>query len=142
MLVQTDVSGDAKPPKAGPGFIRLNSLVYRLEMLLITLAILLILFYWRLLIVRDLNIYATVFWIVWPDLASFVPIGLVARGSKDWPRWGSSLYNFFHTFLVIIPLFAAWSLITGTVQWSLLGWAGHITVDRSVGYYLRSRVSK
>jgi len=136
------VSADASPPRAGPAFLRLNSVVYRLEMLLVTVAIVLVLFYWRLFVARDLNIYTTIFWIVWPDLASFVPIGLAGRGSRDWPRWGASLYNFFHTFLVVVPVLAIWSLVVGSIQWELLGWVGHITMDRSVGYYLRARVSK
>ncbi len=63
------------------------------------------------------------------------------RGAKEWPYWGPGLYIFFHTFLVWIPVFALWSTLSGAVQWTLLGWAGHIRADRSVGYYLRA-VSK
>ncbi|HZY94261.1 MAG TPA: hypothetical protein VFE98_05280 [Candidatus Bathyarchaeia archaeon] len=133
------VSIDAKPPKSGPGFLRLNSLAYRLEMLLFTIVIVVVLFYWRLFVTRDLNVYLTLFWLVWPDLASFIPIGLAARGSKNWPRWGSTLYNSVHTFPVWILVFTAWSLITGSIQWPLLGWAAYITLDRSAGYYLRAR---
>jgi len=108
-------------------------------MLLLTIAILLILFYWRLFMVKDLNVYLTVFWIVWPDLGSFIPIGLAASGGKDWPRWGSSLYNFLHTLLVPIPVLAVWSVLVGSIRWPVLGWIGHITADRAVGYYLRAR---
>jgi hypothetical protein len=61
-----EVSEDAKPPCAGPGFLRLNSIAYRLEMLLITILLLVILFYWRLFVVKDLNLLATVFWIIFP----------------------------------------------------------------------------
>jgi hypothetical protein len=137
-----DISEDAKPPKAGPGFLRLNSRIYRLEMLLVTIFIIMILFYWRLFVVRDLNVFLTVFWIAWPDIGSFIPIGLAARGRKDWPRWGSTLYNVLHTFLAAIPVFAIWSLLTGSIQWPLLGWFGHITMDRTVGYYLRAGPKK
>jgi len=133
-----EVSEDAKPPRTGPGFLRLNSIAYRLEMLLITITLLVVLFYWRLFVVKDLNLLVTVFWVVFPDLGSFIPIGLAVRGGKEWPRWGPGLYNFFHTFLVWIPVFAIWSIMSGAVQWPLLGWAGHITADRSVGYYLRA----
>ena len=133
-----NASEDAKPPRAGPGFLRLNSMAYRLEMLLITIILLVVLFYWRLFVVKDLNLLATVFWIVFPDLASFIPIGLAMRGAKEWPHWGPGLYNFFHTLLVWIPVFAIWSMSSGAIQWPLLGWAGHITADRSVGYYLRA----
>ena len=133
-----EVSKDAKPPGAGPAFLRLNSLAYRLEMLLITIILLVVLFYWRLFVFKDLNLLTTVFWIIFPDLASFIPIGVAVRGAKEWPRWGPSIYNFFHTFLVWTPVFAIWSILSGGVQWPLLGWAGHITADRSVGYYLRA----
>src|SRR2546428_8239389 len=128
-----EVPETANPPRAGPGFLRLNSLAYRLEMLLITIILLIVLFYWRLFVVKDLNLLATVFWIIFPDLASFIPIGLAMRGSKEWPRWGPGLYNIFHTLLVWIPVFAIWSILSGAVQWPLLGWAGHITADPSVG---------
>ena len=107
-------------------------------MLLITIILLVVLFYWRLFVVNDLNLLTTVFWIVFPDLGSFIPIGLAMREAKEWPRWGPSLYNFFHTFLVWIPVFAVWSILSGGVQWPLLGWAGHITADRPVRYYLRA----
>ena len=133
-----EVSEDAKPPRTGPGFLRLNSIAYRLEMLLLTIILLVVLFYWRLFVVKDLNLLATVFWIIFPDLASFIPIGVAMRGGKEWPRWGPGLYNLFHTLLVWIPVFAVWSILSGAIQWPLLGWAGHITADRSVGYYLRA----
>jgi len=132
-----EVSEDAKPPRTGPGFLRLNSIAYRLEMLLITIILLIVLFYWRLFVVKDLNLLSTVFWIIFPDLASFIPIGLAMRRAKEWPNWGSGLYNLFHTLLVWIPVLAIWSVLSGAIQWPLLGWAGHITADRSVGYYLR-----
>src|SRR3989442_14408994 len=106
------MSEDAKPPKAGPSFLRLNSTIYRLEMLLVTVAIILILFYWRLLLVRDLNVYVTIFWILWPDLGSFIPIGLATRGGRTWPGWGSSLYNFLHTLLVAVSLLAVLEFLT------------------------------
>ena len=140
--VSHQASTDASPPKFGPGFLRLNSTIYRLEMLLITLAIVSVLFYWRALVTRDLNIPATIFWLAWPDVASFVPIGLATRGTRAWPSWGPTLYNIVHTFLVWILIFTAWSISTNNIQWPLLGWAGHITADRSVGYYLRARVRK
>ena len=137
-LFYQEVSEDAKAPRTGPGFLRLNSIAYRLEMLLITIILLVVLFYWRLFVVKDLNLLPTIFWIIFPDIVSFIPIGVAMRGAKEWPRWGPELYNFFHTFLVWIPVFGIWSILSGGVQWPLLGWAGHITADRSVGYYLRA----
>jgi hypothetical protein len=101
-------------------------------------ALLVILFGWRLLVVRDLNAPLAVFWIVWPDLGAFLPIGIASRGGRAWPRWGSPLYNALHTFLVWAPVFVLWSVLEGSIAWPLLGWAGHICADRAAGYYLRS----
>src|SRR5207247_6170989 len=100
------VSEDAKPPRTGPGFLRLNSIAYRLEMLLITIILLIVLFYWRLFVVKDLNLLSTVFWIIFPDLASFIPLVLAMHGAKDWPCCGPGLYNFLHTSLVLVSCFA------------------------------------
>src|SRR5207245_11157947 len=82
-----EVSEDAKPPRTGPGFLRLNSIAYRLEMLLITIILLIVLFYWRLFVVRDLNLLETVFWMIFPDLASFLPIGFAIRVDSKCPHW-------------------------------------------------------
>src|SRR5260370_32436543 len=100
-----EISEDGKPPRNGPGFLRLNSIAYRLEMLLITITLLVVLFYWRLLVIKDLHLLATVFWILFPYLASFIPIRLTIPGAKETPHLGPRLYTFFHTFLVWIPVF-------------------------------------
>lgn len=52
---------------------------------------------------------------------------------------GPMLYNLTHTFLVWLGVFLLWSLLAGGIEWPLLGWAGHIAVDRAFGYYLRTR---
>lgn len=93
---------------------------------------------WRF-VVGDLDVALTVFWFLWPDLVAFVPIGVAARGGKGWQRWGPTLYNAAHTFLVFLPVIVIWSVLDGKVEWPLLGWAAHITLDRAVGYYLRAR---
>jgi hypothetical protein len=62
-------------------------------MLLITIT-LVVLFYWRLFVVKDLSLLVTVFWVVFPDLGSFIPIGLAVRGGKEWPRWGTRTLQF------------------------------------------------
>ncbi len=54
---------------------------------------------------------------------------------------GPSLYNVFHTFFVWAPVFGLWALFAGAIPWPLLGWAGHISADRALGYYLRARGS-
>ena len=133
-----EVSRDATPPKMGPGFLKLTSLAYRVEMGAFTLILFATLFYWRLLILGDLDLLQTLFWFLFPDLAAFIPIGLAMRGGGNWPSWGASLYNTFHTFLVWLPVFAGISLLLGTIAWPLLARAGHITMDRAAGYYLRA----
>ena len=107
-----------------------------------TVSLLIVLFYWRLFAVGDLNVGLTVFWILWPDLAAFIPIGIAMRNKEEWPVWGPSVYNAVHTFLVWFPVFAVWSVVAGRIEWPLLGWAGHITADRAFGYYLRARTSR
>lgn len=107
-------------------------------MAVLTKGLLVLLFYWRLAVVGDLDVLATVFWILWPDLAAFLPIGVAMRGRTSWPRWGAPLYDATHSFLVWVVGFAlAWALV-GSVPWPLLGWAVHIAGDRAVGYYLRA----
>ncbi len=134
-----ETTRDLPPPREGPPFARLSTWPYRAEMLALTLGLIAVLFYWRLLVVHDLDVVWTVFWILWPDLAAFIPIGLASAGGKGWPAWGSSLYNVVHTFLTWAAVFALWGLWTGTIAWPLLGWAGHIAADRASGYYLRAK---
>lgn len=141
MSRNTDTSVDAPAPGAGPGFLRLSSWPYRLEYAAATLVIMGLLFVWRLGILHDLppeDIALTLFWLVWPDLVAFVPIGLAARGSQKWPSWGALVYDVPHSLLVWAGVFAAWSVVAGGIAWPLLGWAAHITTDRAVGYYLRA----
>lgn len=104
-----------------------------------TIVLFLVLFYWQLVVVGGLNVFETLFWFLFPDLAAFIPIGIAAsRRGGGWPSWGSSLYNVFHTFLTWTLVFATLSLVVGAIHWALLGWAAHITADRAVGYYLRA----
>jgi hypothetical protein len=134
-------SGDAPRPPWGPGFLRLNSWVYRAEYAAATLAILVLLFGWRWIILRDFpwpSLLLTVFWAAWPDLAAFLPIGLASKGSRHWPSWGPALYNSVHNLLVWGAVFLLWSFLSGQIAWPLLAWAGHITADRAVGFYLRA----
>ncbi|MCI4337360.1 MAG: hypothetical protein L3K18_00280 [Thermoplasmata archaeon] len=128
-------------PRWGPGFLRLNSWVYRAEYGAATIAILLVVFVWRGLLLKDLpwpSVLLTIFWAVWPDLAAFVPIGIAARSSSGWPSWGPTLYNTVHNLLVWGVVFSLWSFAAGHIEWPMLAWAGHITADRASGYYLRA----
>jgi len=132
---------ERSPPPWGPGFLGLDSWIYRLEYAVGLIAILWVLFGWQWWIVKDLpvgSIALTVFWFVWPDLGAFLPIGLAVRGGKPWPGWGPSLYNGLHTFLVWAGVFVVWSVAAGSVPWPLLGWAAHIAMDRASGFYLRA----
>ena len=138
-------SQDAVAPPWGPGFLRLNSWPYRLEYAVATGLIVLLLFVWRLWILRSLSptdLLLTLFWAAWPDVLAFVPIGLRARGSRGWPKWGPTLYNAGHSLLVWAAVFALWSILERGVPWPMLAWAGHITADRAVGFHLRAPVEE
>jgi len=94
------------------------------------------LFIWRTFYLGGVDWLKVVFWAVFPDVVSFLGIGLSSK-RKEWPSWGSNLYNFFHTFLVWGGVLAISWIALGVVYWPLFGWLGHITVDRAVGYALR-----
>ena len=79
---------------------------------------------------------ATVFWALFPDLVAFIPIGLSKK--RDWPPWGSYLYNVFHTVLTWGLAFAVLWLVLGSPYLPMLGWLVHIAADRAIGYGLRS----
>lgn len=120
----------------GPGFQSADSRLYRVENAAIIVAILAYLFY-RWLYLGGLDWPSTIFWVVFPDLVAFIPIGLSSK-RRAWPPWGSSLYNVFHTFLTWGLAFVVLWLVFGTPYWPIFGWLGHITTDRAVGYGLRS----
>jgi hypothetical protein len=135
------VSQDARSPRWGPGFLRLNAWPYRAEYVAATVALLVYLVVGRGLVAQDLGVagaLATLFWFLFPDLAAFLPIGAAARGPGGWPSWGATLYNVVHSLLVWGALFALWTLVAHGPPWPLLGWALHITLDRAAGYHLRA----
>jgi hypothetical protein len=123
----------------GPGFQDVRSMLYRAEWAVISLSIFGYLF-WRSSYVGGVDWLQVVFWVVFPDLVSFLAIGLSSE-RREWPSWGSSLYNSFHTLLAWGAAFAASWIMLGVVYWPLLGWLGHITIDRTVGYALRAQTS-
>ena len=129
---------DAAAPPFGPPFLRFTSSPYRVEMAAATVVLLVMLFYWRGVRVGGLDVPLTVFWLIWPDLAAFVPIGVAARRGGPWPSWGPALYNAAHSFLVWGGAFGLASLLAGEINRPLLGWAAHLTADRAAGYYLRA----
>lgn len=134
-------SQDLPRPRSGPGFVRLGSWPYRLEYAVATVVILLLLVGWRLAVLHALGpteAGLSIFWFVWPDLVAFVPIGIAARSDRSWPRWGAAVYNVPHSLLTWAAVFGVWSALAHSVVWPLLGWAGHITMDRAVGYQLRA----
>jgi len=124
----------------GPGFQPSGSKLYRAEYAAATAAILAYLIY-RWLYLGGLDWPSTIAWVLFPDLVAFVPIGLSSK-RREWPRWGSYLYNIAHTFLTWGMAFAVLSLGLGAPYWPILGWLGHITADRTVGYGLRSNASR
>ena len=126
------MSGQVGP---GPGFQPATSRLYRAEYAAISLALLAYLVY-RSLYLGGLGWPETIFWLLFPDLVAFIPIGLSRK--KGWPPWGSYLYNTFHTVLLWGLAFVASWLFLGGPYWPILGWLVHITGDRSLGFGLRS----
>jgi hypothetical protein len=124
--------------KFGPPFAGAQSRLYRSEYALISLAILTVLG-WRYVQTPSLFfVLEIVFWAILPDIAAFIPIGLSSKKTA-WPSWGADLYNTFHSILTWALIFGVTYLLFKTPRWELLGWLGHITVDRAVGYGLRER---
>jgi len=124
----------------GPGFQDARSVLYRTEYLAVSFAIFGYLL-WRSLFVGGVDWLQVVFWVAFPDLVSFLAIGLSSK-RREWPSWGSSVYNSFHTILVWGAAFAVSWIAFGAVYWPLFGWLGHITVDRASGYALRANIAK
>lgn len=128
------------PRQWGPEFLPLDFWVYRLEYAAATIAILVAVFGWRMIVLRELtalDVVAFVLWFLLPDIVAFVPIGLSRSPKGTWPSWGSSLYNVVHSLLPWAGVFLITWIVTGGIVWPLLGWAAHITVDRAAGYHLR-----
>lgn len=119
----------------GPGFQSAQSRLYRIEYGAISAAVVAFLVWYPHLGISGWLQVA--FWFLFPDLASFIPIGLSPQ-RKEWPSWGANLYNVFHTIIIFGAAFAALWALFGVPYWPLLGWLGHITVDRTSGYGLRA----
>jgi hypothetical protein len=96
---------------------------------------------WRSFYAGGIDWLQVAFWAIFPDLAAFLPIGLSSK-SREWPSWGSGVYNSFHTYLTWGTVFVVSWAAFGAVYWPLFGWLGHITVDRAVGYGLRLKTAE
>jgi len=135
-------SQDVPRPNWGPAFLPLGSWPYRVEYGVATIAILAVVFGWRMVVLRDFPVEDVLFFVLWfllPDIVAFVPIGLSRSPSGSWPTWGAPIYNLMHSLLIWAALLFMLLLVTGGIQWPLLGWAAHITMDRTTGYHLRAR---
>jgi len=140
MILASSGLGVSRQGGFGPDFQAAGSRLYRAEYAAATVAILAYLVY-RWLRLGGLDWPSTVFWMLLPDLVAFIPIGLSSK-RKEWPGWGSYLYDVSHTFLVCGLAFGVLSLALGAPYWPILGWVGHITADRAVGYGLRSTTKR
>ncbi|MCI4353573.1 MAG: DUF4260 domain-containing protein [Thermoplasmata archaeon] len=126
----------------GPEFLPVDFWAYRLEYAFATVAILLAVFGWRMVVLKEFvaaDAIAFVFWFLLPDIVAFVPIGFSRSPKGTWPPWGSSLYNVMHSFLPWAGVFLIAWILSGGVVWPLLGWAAHITIDRAAGFQLRAK---
>ena len=119
----------------GPGFQDARSRLYRIEYGVLGLATFAYLI-WRSIHLGGVDWLQVVFWVALPDLIPFAAIGASSK-RREWPPWGASLYNAFHTLLTWGAVSAAAFVFLGGVYWPLLGWLGHIALDRAVGYGLR-----
>jgi hypothetical protein len=135
-------SGDVMHPRWGPGFLPVNSWPYRVEYGVASVAILVVVFGWRLLILHAFpvgDILLFVLFLFLPDVVAFLPMAVSHAPQGGWPAWGSPVYNVMHSLLTWLgALLVAW-VLSGSIFWPLLGWAAHITLDRAVGYHLRAR---
>ena len=120
----------------GPSFQDARSVLYRSEYAAISAAILASLV-WKSVYSGGVDWLQVAFWAVFPDLVAFVGIGLSSK-RIEWPSWGSNLYNLFHTILLWGACFAVCWVVLGAVYWPLIGWLGHIAIDRAAGYALRA----
>lgn len=129
-----------KRPKWGPGYQPVSGFLYRIEYGLLFLAVVAYLG-WRGAQVAgsDATTYwlTFFFWIIFPDLVAFIPIGLASR-NKQWPAWGARLYNSVHTIVTWALVFGTTWLLFQTPNWPMMAWLAHIGIDRAVGYYLRA----
>ncbi|MGA7860401.1 MAG: DUF4260 family protein [Thermoplasmata archaeon] len=115
---------------------------YRAEYAAATVAILAVVFGWRLIILHeppDTAVLLFVLFFLLPDIVALVPIGLSRSPRGTWPAWGPPLYNVMHSLLTWLAVFLVARVLTGRIVWRFFGWAAHITRDRAVGYHLRAR---
>lgn len=106
-------------------------LLYRLEWLALALVLI-----WLMVVQVDwsqsLHVGLVIFFAVMPDLAMFA-FPAAQRGAS----WPYALYNGLHNYVVWL-LVAALSYLFGlAITATILAWAIHIAIDRTVGYALR-----
>ncbi|MCS4538746.1 MAG: hypothetical protein HYY67_07820 [Thaumarchaeota archaeon] len=70
-------------PRFGPDFQDVDSRLYKAEYGAITLAFIAYLI-WRGLYAGGMDLLQIVFWILFPDLMAFIPIGL-SSSRREWP---------------------------------------------------------
>ena len=120
--------------KFGPDFLPISAIHYKTEYLFISIALIYLLY--QQYAIGKLDITLLILFGVLPDLV-FLPM-LPFLKNKNWPSWGSKLYNLFHSLATFFIIFTLSWITLGSIFWPLLGWALHITIDRTVGYTLRN----
>jgi len=124
----------------GPEFLEAGSRLYRAEYAAVSVVIIAYIS-WRGLFLGGVSILLTVFWVLFPDLMAFIPIGLASKQGQ-WPEWGAYLYDAVHNVVSWgVVLVGAWAIFRAP-SWPLFGWLLHITVDRTLGYGLRKLPEK
>lgn len=124
----------------GPDFQEVGSRLYRAEYGAISLAIVGYLI-WRGLFAGGVDVLQIIFWALFADLVAFIPIALSSQ-RREWPDWGAYLYDAVHNVITWGLVFMVVWIVFHVPSWPMLGWLGHITVDRTVGYGLRKLPEK
>ena len=88
----------------GPGFLDARSNLYRFEYAVVSASVLAFLA-WRALDAGGMDWLQVAFWALFPDLVAFTGIGLSSR-RREWPPWGSNLYNLFTPYCCGRPAFS------------------------------------
>lgn len=123
----------------GPGMMPAESTAYRIEYAVLTLVILGLLM-WRGFLTDSFGLFEivlTFFLALMPDVVFLVMAPYMKKGK--WPSWGSDVYNVFHSWVPWFVVAGSMYAITGDLFWPLLGWALHLSLDRTTGYYLRAK---
>ncbi len=118
-----------------PAYAPVSHWIYRLEYALLALGILVAL-YARHSIFADLDLGMTLLFLMLPDAPFLAILPAIKHGA--WPKWGATLYNLTHSYATWFALMIAAFVASGGLYWPSWAWALHISIDRTIGFNLRT----